>query len=230
MTVLTDSLVKRVIFSKDGPTTTATGVELADGTKKYARKEVLLAGGAYRTPQLLMLSGIGPKDVLAEKGIEVVFDAPEVGSNLWDHLLMRTFWKLLPSMAAQGVVMGSDNKLFTGTEFESGVPLDWVVSTTLPREELIAAIAAITADDGSKPAADHPLLIHDRTFVETIIIYAGANPASPVVSFDGLYISAAVIGLMPTSRGTISIRSNRPEDAPVIDPQYFTSAVDKLAM
>ncbi|RDW67678.1 hypothetical protein BP6252_09074 [Coleophoma cylindrospora] len=227
VTVLTDSLVKRVIFSKDLYTTTATGIELADGTKKYARKEVILSCGAYRTPQILMLSGIGPEDILAENGIEPVLDSPEVGANLWDHLLIRTLWKLLPSVAAQGVSMGSNNALFTEKEFATGAPLDWVVSTTLPREELIAAIAA---DEGSEPAADHPLLTQTRTFIETLIIYAAGGVATPAIPFDGSHISSTVIGLMPTSRGRVTISSSSPVDAPVIDPKYFSTSVDKLAM
>lgn len=67
---------RRVEFSEDG---VATGVELADGRKIAARKEVILCAGALRTPQLLMLSGIGPPAALEAHGIPVVYDAPDVG-------------------------------------------------------------------------------------------------------------------------------------------------------
>ncbi len=68
----------------------ATGVYVEiDGVTRHAvaRREVILAGGAVNTPQLLMLSGIGPAAHLAEHGIPVVVDSPDVGANLQDHLV-----------------------------------------------------------------------------------------------------------------------------------------------
>lgn len=63
----------------------ATGVELVDGRVIRARREVILSGGAVQTPQLLMLSGIGPGGHLKDMGVEVVKDVPGVGSNYHDH-------------------------------------------------------------------------------------------------------------------------------------------------
>jgi choline dehydrogenase len=64
----------------------ATGVTLIDGTRLTAEAEVLLCSGAIGSPRLLQLSGIGPADHLQELGIDVVFDQPNVGENLQDHL------------------------------------------------------------------------------------------------------------------------------------------------
>jgi choline dehydrogenase len=64
----------------------ATGVTLTDGTRLTAEAEVLLSSGAIGSPRLLQLSGIGPADHLQELGIDVVFDQPNVGENLQDHL------------------------------------------------------------------------------------------------------------------------------------------------
>ncbi|MCL4675984.1 MAG: GMC family oxidoreductase N-terminal domain-containing protein, partial [Pararhodobacter sp.] len=75
-------LAARVIL-KDGR---ARGVELADGQRVMAAREVILAASTINTPKLLMLSGIGPADHLAEHGISVVADRPGVGANLQDHL------------------------------------------------------------------------------------------------------------------------------------------------
>ena len=94
-----DALVTKVILDDDNR---AIGVEYLKGTKLYrahqnpsrepgelrtvhASSEVILAGGAYNTPQLLMLSGIGPKEELAKHGIQVKLDLPGVGSNLQDR-------------------------------------------------------------------------------------------------------------------------------------------------
>src|SRR5690606_31433505 len=97
--VVTGALVRRVTFalpaervldSAESALTRATGVYVEiDGVTRQAvaRREVVLAGGAVNTPQLLMLSGIGPAAHLAEHGIPLVVDSPDVGANLQDHLV-----------------------------------------------------------------------------------------------------------------------------------------------
>ena len=87
--ILTDMWVTRILFADDD-TNTATGVEyLADSFNRKAtisaNKEVIISAGAINSPQLLMLSGIGPREHLEEFNIDVRVDAPGVGSNLQDH-------------------------------------------------------------------------------------------------------------------------------------------------
>ena len=89
LAVRCDTTVTRVVIEQ----ARATGVEyLADGhrTMIRAEREVILAGGAINSPQLLMLSGIGPIDQLREHGLPVVHNASEVGQNLRDHLVAAT--------------------------------------------------------------------------------------------------------------------------------------------
>ena len=64
-------------------------MECDDGTTLRANKEVILAGGSINTPQLLLLSGIGPRDELEEHGIDVVHHLPGVGKNLQDHMCIN---------------------------------------------------------------------------------------------------------------------------------------------
>ena len=76
-----------------------------------ARKEVILSAGAFQSPQLLMLSGIGPADHLASVGVDCVVDAPDVGKHLKDHLQLAAFFDapgLGISMGQFGVAMGPD--------------------------------------------------------------------------------------------------------------------------
>jgi choline dehydrogenase len=85
LVVRTDALVSRITFDQgrtNGVTCTVRGI----AHHYEATREVLLAGGAINSPQLLMLSGIGPADQLRRHGIAVVHDAPGVGANLQDHL------------------------------------------------------------------------------------------------------------------------------------------------
>lgn len=84
--VMTETLVNRVIIEKRDRSQVAIGVELANGEILSAKKEVIISAGAYRTPQVLLLSGIGPAEELRKHGIEQVVNLPEVGSNLHDHM------------------------------------------------------------------------------------------------------------------------------------------------
>jgi 4-pyridoxate dehydrogenase len=102
LTVVTGALAHRVTFSG----TRATGVDYARGNTMHhalAQREVLLCGGSFSTPQLLMLSGIGPADHLTEMGITPLADLP-VGNNLQDHLTVALFWQRLQRSAFHGLM------------------------------------------------------------------------------------------------------------------------------
>ena len=93
----TNSPVRRILLEGN----TARGVELTDGTKISANREVILTCGAIRTPQVLMLSGIGPAEELSKHGIEQLIDAPEVGRNFHDHVAMAQFYTVICSFSSQ---------------------------------------------------------------------------------------------------------------------------------
>ncbi|MEM7224104.1 MAG: choline dehydrogenase [Pseudomonadota bacterium] len=82
LTLMTDTHVARVLIEQGR----AVGVALKDGRQIRASREVILSGGAINSPQLLMLSGVGPADHLRDRGIPVVLDQPQVGANLQDHV------------------------------------------------------------------------------------------------------------------------------------------------
>src|SRR4029077_20594660 len=87
----TNSLVTRVVLEKNR----AKGVEfIQDGQKRsVTANEVILCGGTFNSPQLLQLSGVGPRALLERHGIPLVHDAPQVGERLQDHFYVRTFWR-----------------------------------------------------------------------------------------------------------------------------------------
>jgi choline dehydrogenase len=94
LSILVNSYVAKVAFNG----TRAVGVNaIPRGSNKTlsigAKREVILAAGAAHTPQILQLSGIGPKDLLEGLGIDVVVDLPGVGSNFQDHLSMSSNWR-----------------------------------------------------------------------------------------------------------------------------------------
>ncbi|KAF9872681.1 GMC oxidoreductase [Colletotrichum karsti] len=218
VTVVTNTMVERILIDKtrNGTAVTAKGIRLQNGTEYFGRKTILTAG-AYRTPHLLMLSGIGPAGILKEHEIEVKLDQPEVGQNLHDHILMATAWKV--KNPSEGWAYESDNPLFKEPQYGLGNKIDFIATTTLPKEGLAAAIAE---DEGAEPGPDHPLLRQDRAHVSHSLQYNGA-------STDESAILMLSIVLIDTSRGSVGISSVNISDYPLIDPKYLSTAVDRYA-
>lgn len=96
--VVTDVIVKRVLFHGKR----ASGVELVDGRTFRAEKEVIVAAGAYKTPQVLMLSGVGPKAELERHQIPLVADNEDVGRHLHDHLAYPQWWVYTSAQSQSG--------------------------------------------------------------------------------------------------------------------------------
>ncbi|KAI1085522.1 GMC oxidoreductase [Whalleya microplaca] len=214
VTVLSNTIVGSILVDTDNK---ATGVRLGDGTQIHSSK-VIAAAGAYRTPQLLMLSGLGPKETLNKHGIEVKVDIPEVGKKFNDHIMLYLNWKLKDPL--KGYALGSSNPIFSEPRFATGTPLSNIACTEVPRPKLIAAIA----EDEGRVDLNHYLLKREWAMMENIVMYL----AIPPVGTDGTHISNALMGLKPTSRGIVTIASNDPADNPVLDPNYFDTEVDKL--
>lgn len=202
-----DTLVHKVILTSEGGSVKATGVALADGSTVSA-KNVILSAGAFRSPQLLQLSGIGPAARLKEACLECLVDNPEVGEGLTDHLSFFQHWRVKDPAA--GYTLGSPNPIFAQPQYAQGVPLDWIVSTSVPVDGLKEAIKR---DEGAEPdPSKHELLKKPRTFLENIVLYA--KVPFPGVPMDAEHITTAVVNFLPTSRGTVSLKSSNPQDPP----------------
>ncbi|KAK6218786.1 hypothetical protein LQW54_002712 [Pestalotiopsis sp. IQ-011] len=201
--VQTNTMVQRIVFSGKR----ATGVELADGRKISARKEVIICAGTYRTPQLLMLSGIGPSNILKEQGIPVVHESPQVGQNLHDHFAIYLAFRLRdPSL---GYALGSPS--WQNPALLKGMPWDWMISQPLPSE-------IIGRHEGARDKKD-------RNLYEILTAYV--PPGIPGIPVDGTHIATSTMLLLPSSRGSVSIRSNKTSDPPVIRPNYLSTPLDR---
>ncbi|GLB02590.1 hypothetical protein AtubIFM57258_003948 [Aspergillus tubingensis] len=212
ITIVTDTLVARVILEEQDSQQIATGVRVVNGQEYHATREVIISAGAYRTPQVLMLSGIGPAEELAKHNILQLVNAPEVGRNFHDHMCFPQWWKL--RHPEQGLSMGTP--LWESPAYGMGTPV----------EELIKAFKA---DDGQNPPEDHPYFEAGFAHTEVLVIYAPMSRAVTdfETAMDGTHISTAVLLMAPTARGQITLANANPESAPVIDPNYCSKEVDR---
>lgn len=216
--VLTDTFVRRVIIEeKEGGERVASGVELRDGTKIHARN-IVLSASAYRTPQLLMLSGVGAADDLRPFGIKQTVDLPAVGKNLHDHMMVSRYWKL--KHPEQGLAMGSPK--WKDPAYQKGLPMDWIATDHVDENGLQDALSS----DGR---AGFKSLLDGRCHLEMYVVYAamGGDKIGLSIPFDGSHIMTSVIGMLPTSRGSIKLISNDPATNPTIDPNYYATKMDR---
>lgn len=208
--VVTDAFVRRVTFDLgDGardelPRATGVYVE-SDGITRHARarREVILCGGAINTPQLLMLSGVGPAAHLRENGIAVVADSPGVGENLQDHLVAG----LAP--AARG-----------GTLFGAESPAQLAQYLSRRRGMLTSNVAEAYGFVRTAAASDNgtPEGLPDIEIIFAPAPYVGEG----LVPLPGEGLTVGAILLRPHSRGTVRLESADPRQAALIDPGYLS--------
>ena len=114
--------------------------------------------------------------------------------------------------------------LWDDPAFHKGLPCDWAVNEGVPLELLQQALKA-DAKNGKEP--DQSLLSPRRCLTETMVFY---SPLGAPVPIDGSYLATSVMLLLPTSRGSISITSASPMDAPAIDPNFYDTETDRTAL
>lgn len=215
LTVRTQAHTQHVLV-RDGR---AVGVEVTTGRTGsesiLANREVILAAGAFNSPQLLMLSGIGPADELRRHRIDVRLDARGVGQNLHDHLfagvsalanqLVGTNHWLKPMNQVRGLwqFLTAKKGPFTISPLEANAFVR--TSEVEPCPDLQLHFAPIHIGDDYKP---------DFYDVNTF-------PKNE----DGWSILPTL--LHPTSRGYVGLRSNSPMDAPVIQPNFLSTEKDR---
>ena len=176
-----------------------------------ARREIVLAAGAINSPQILQVSGIGPGAHLQAQGVEVAHDLPGVGHNLQDHFQARSVYRCTRPITLNDRVRSPFQKLLMGVE--------WALFRTGPLT-IGAGQGAIFARTRSELASP------DVQF--HIILFSADRPGQPLHRFPGF--TASVCQLRPESRGTVLIRTPRPEDHPAICANYLAAETDRRCM
>ena len=201
LTVQTDALVTGVIIEAGK----ATGVRyLRRGVEETARAdaEVIVSSGAIGSPQLLMLSGIGPAAHLHEHDIAVVADSPGVGGNLSDHPVVTAMWSAPKSRSL----------------WEKAGPANlarWQMTHTGPMTTNLAEAGGFVRTDPGLPAPDIQWHVLPVPFQNEGL----ADPSSRALS---VLVTLVSVG----SRGRIRLRSADPRHKPAIDPSYLSDSSD----
>ena len=202
LSILTNTRVTQVLL--DGERAVGVRIVNQDGSAQdlLASAGVVVTAGALRTPQVLMLSGLGPAAHLAEHGIAVARDLPAVGSYLQDHPAVA-----LPFMADTSLLPRFDAR--ADYDLMRRGPL-----STLAQVAALIPSAARIADPDAPPELVYGLAM------------LGQHAGLP--AFEGPS-GAWVVGLVdPDSRGTVRLTSADPTDEVVVDPRYLTEALKEL--
>ncbi|KAK4103372.1 GMC oxidoreductase [Parathielavia hyrcaniae] len=255
LAVLTKTQVAKITLRPSSPLPIrrlqrATGVVLADGTTVAARRGVVLCAGAIQSPQLLELSGIGQRGVLAAAGIPQRVDLPGVGERYQDHLRVHASYRLRDDLVAGDEI--NTNATFAAEEWAKrlrGEPgfyddtgggyvfADW--KRVVPGGDDAALVGLARAAVGG--SADVGLrkqleMLGDASVPQVEVIfsdgYTGVKGYPPTGSeLYGKGFFTLIAGLMhPLSRGSVHVDPANPGGKPVIDPRFVDNEYDMEAL
>ncbi len=202
---ITRAFARRIVIENGR----AVGVEVSRGNKVEVIKanvEVIVAASSLNSPKLLMLSGIGPADHLAEHGIDVVADRPGVGQNLQDHLELY-----IQQAATKPVTLFS----YWNLRGKAKIGLEWLLwKTGLGSSNQFESAGFIRSDEGVK----YPdIQFH---FLPIAVSYDGK------VAPEGHGFQAHVGPMRSVSRGQVTLKSNDPNVDPKIEFNYMSDPSD----
>ncbi len=217
LSILTNVQAIRIAVEKGR----AVGVVIGGGsgeTLVRARREVILSGGTVNSPQLLMLSGIGPADELRQLGIGVLADLPGVGRNLQDHLLIR----VMHATNAPDTIdrlRRADRALLAGLQA-------WIFGTG-PAASFPIEVGGLFR---SHPDLDLPDL--QASFMPGLSSATIRLPFAGMVrtADPGTGFFANIFQMRPASRGEITLASADPRRPPRIQPRYLSARQDRLVL
>jgi choline dehydrogenase len=221
------ALARQILFTDDK---IANGVLVQSGSKNYtltATKEVILSAGAFQSPQILMVSGVGPKETLQQYGIPIVADLPGVGQNLQDQPIIGTDFR---------VNVPTSSMLVNDPEYAAEAAVLYLANAT----GILAGPPGLLAFD--RISRSKPSLLSNQTLSALASFpddwpeleyltqngYAGdqrnSRSADPADGYN--YATMAAVVVAPFSRGNITISSADASIQPVINPGLLTAPED----
>lgn len=225
--VYAHTMARQILF--DG-NKTANGVLVQSGNKIYtlsATKEVILSAGAFQSPQLLMVSGVGPRKTLEKYGIPVVADSPGVGQNLQDQPLVGVAYR---------VDVPTSSKMVNDPQYAAEAAMSYLANGTGPLAGPPGLLAFDRVSESQPDLLSNATLSALKQYPEdwpqleylTQNGYSGLNrnnrEADPADGYNYATISAVVVS--PFSRGNVTISSADASVQPVINPNWLTAPED----
>ncbi|TFY70292.1 hypothetical protein EVG20_g2726 [Dentipellis fragilis] len=189
-----------------------------------ATKEVIVSAGAIGSPQLLLLSGIGPKNELEPLGIKTVVDSPNIGKNFQDHPLLSNSFVVNSTGAVTIDDINRNDSLRAALlqQWTNNRTGDFVIGSPnqLGWDRVPQSVLSHEQDPSSGPDSPHiEFLIFDG-----FVSFVTAPPA------EGHYLTVLTAVVAPAARGTLTLNSTNPFDFPNIDPGLLNSPVDVTTM
>ena len=205
----TSALAQRVLF--EGRRARAIEYRQSGAVRTArARKEILVSGGAYNSPQLLQLSGVGPAELLKQHGIDMVLDAPGVGNDLQDHLQVRLVTRCSQPVTLNDILNHPVRRVMAGARYAA-----------FRKGPLTIAAGTSGAFFKTNPRLATPdIQIH-------FLPFSTDRMGEKLHSFSAF--SASVCQLRPESRGSLRIKSADPAVPPEIRINYLATETDRTA-
>ncbi|KAJ5107104.1 glucose-methanol-choline oxidoreductase [Penicillium angulare] len=248
VSILTEAFVEKIIFDRK----TATGVKVIIDGHSYnvgAKEEVILSCGAFNTPKLLELSGVGRKEILDKYSIPVVVDNPNVGENLQDHLMSGISFEAVdgvvtgdrlmrqePEAIQEAMSLYHEHKAgpFTigGIQSSAFMPcldengnrdpkyVKELMDRCLSKPEYREQAIREIFEQCDSPTCSQFMFLCQANLHETGTSFVGKE------LLPGNFVSLGIIQGIPFSRGSVHIASRNPEDKQTIDPRYFSHPLD----
>lgn len=251
--LLPNCTVQRILIDEIECGHRAAGIQFQqDGqtVSTKARKEVVLAAGAFQSPKVLELSGIGNAKILQAHGIPVHIDNPYVGENLQDHIVCSMGFEVKDEVNTLDDLVRQDPKAIeaamgeymttkTGPLTSVGVAsyaylpaMEFHVEDGSMKLKQLVDTYAPSKTNATSPAAESYFEVA-RSILEnkdessgSYLTIAAQSPDSAAGIVAGKFITVATMLSLPLSRGSVHIRSSDPNEAPVIDPRYLTCGLD----
>ncbi|WP_019029982.1 GMC family oxidoreductase [Colwellia piezophila] len=211
LTIITHALTEKVLFEGK----TAVGVRYQKNKKSIditCNKEVILSSGAFGSPQILMLSGVGASEHLTEKGITPIHQLPGVGQNLQDHIDYIQTFKIDTKHDTFGYSVRGSLRILKSM-------FEW-------REKRTGKVTSTFAESGAFFSTQENLVAPDA---QLIFVPAIADNHARTMNFGHGY-SCHITLLRPESIGEVKLNSSNPKDSLAIDPKFFNHEQDMVIL
>ncbi|KAJ5707287.1 Glucose-methanol-choline oxidoreductase [Penicillium malachiteum] len=229
LTVFTETLAKRVLIDDELQATgVVVGGAFGNEVTLTASEEVIISAGAFQSPQLLMVSGIGPSDELQNLGIQTIADRPGVGQNMWDHPFMAPSYRVrvetLTSFATNLVSAAIQllESVYRRGQLTNPIA-DFLAWEKIP-QNLRSKWSSSTQKSLAQFSSDWP----EAEYMSAAGYIGNVSNLLLDQPRDG-YQYGSILGVLitPLSRGNITLKSADTADLPIINPNWLEHQADQ---